>query len=208
MPCHPGSGSSRRRQDKGSAALLAFPYRPPTCFCWFQPLQVASFVRERLYDGGSRRLRRAFTRSASAVDAFSDDYALMVRGLLDLHAVTGDVSHLQASALRAGVRRPCSGSQCSWAAGGSSPRVSRPCCMQRPGGAGACALPAWSCSQALQGHHTPGPRRTHASPQLLLPVFVRSGRWICKAPWTTSSGTKRAAATSTPRRATPPSFCA
>jgi uncharacterized protein YyaL (SSP411 family) len=65
------------------------------------PPQAASFVRERLYDGDSRRLRRAFTRSASAVDAFADDYALVVRGLLDLHAVTGDVAHLQASARRA-----------------------------------------------------------------------------------------------------------
>lgn len=57
--------------------------------------QVAAFVREQLYDAATGRLRRTYTSGPSAVAGFADDYAYVVQGLLDLHAVTGDVAHLQ-----------------------------------------------------------------------------------------------------------------
>ena len=42
-------------------------------------LAAAAFARENLYDEGSGRLRRAFTRGPSEVLGFSDDYAYLVR---------------------------------------------------------------------------------------------------------------------------------
>ena len=56
---------------------------------------AVSFLRENLYDESSGKLQRAFTRSASAVGAFSDDYAHLISGLLDLYFATGEVGHLQ-----------------------------------------------------------------------------------------------------------------
>lgn len=56
---------------------------------------AAAFVKEKLYDAGSKRLRRAFTRTASAVAGFSDDYAHMIAGLLELYQASGEVGHLQ-----------------------------------------------------------------------------------------------------------------
>ena len=66
------------------------PARLPAC------PQAARFARAHLYDEASGRLRRAFMRGPSAVQAFADDYAYLISGLLDLHSASGDVAHLQA----------------------------------------------------------------------------------------------------------------
>lgn len=56
---------------------------------------AVGFIREHLYDEGTGKLQRAFTKGPSAVAAFSDDYAHLISGLLELYFATGDVGHLQ-----------------------------------------------------------------------------------------------------------------
>lgn len=58
-------------------------------------LACAAFARSKLWDEGSRRLCRTFTRGPSDVLGFSDDYALLIAGLLDLYSATGDHRHLE-----------------------------------------------------------------------------------------------------------------
>ncbi|KAK9796268.1 hypothetical protein WJX73_009886 [Symbiochloris irregularis] len=59
-------------------------------------LQASDFVKNNLWDANTKRLRRSYRQgTASEVLAFADDYAHMIAGLLDLHSVTGDISHLQ-----------------------------------------------------------------------------------------------------------------
>ena len=56
---------------------------------------AAAFAKKNLYDEATGQLRRAFTKGPSAVAAFSDDYAHLIAGLLELYSATGCVSHLQ-----------------------------------------------------------------------------------------------------------------
>ena len=65
------------------------------------PSQAASFVHCRLYDEASGRLLRSYMSGPSPVGGFADDYAAMIRGLLDLYEAGGDVAHLQASGIAA-----------------------------------------------------------------------------------------------------------
>lgn len=41
-------------------------------------LQAADFVRQQLWDGSTKRLRRSFCRNPSAVQGFADDYAFLI----------------------------------------------------------------------------------------------------------------------------------
>ncbi|KAG2441992.1 hypothetical protein HYH02_009785 [Chlamydomonas schloesseri] len=50
---------------------------------------TAAFVRDRLWDGAGRRLRRSYRRGPSAVPGFADDYAALIGGLLDLYEAGG-----------------------------------------------------------------------------------------------------------------------
>lgn len=88
------AGRALRAESPPSSRLFPVEGRPPAAYL-AAAAAAAAFVRARLYDAPSRRLRRAFTRGPSAVFAFSDDYAWMVSGLLDLYASTGDVAHLR-----------------------------------------------------------------------------------------------------------------
>jgi uncharacterized protein YyaL (SSP411 family) len=56
---------------------------------------AADFIRETLYDEENRTLKRHFREGAADVPAFAEDYALLVRGLLDLYEATFDVAYLQ-----------------------------------------------------------------------------------------------------------------
>ncbi|CAI6001275.1 unnamed protein product [Closterium sp. NIES-64] len=53
-------------------------------------IRAATFVRSKLYDQESKRLRRSFRESASEVWGFADDYAFLVASLLDLFEASGD----------------------------------------------------------------------------------------------------------------------
>ena len=45
-------------------------------------MQAAASIRERLWQGDTRRLMRSFRQSTSPVEAFADDYAYIISGLL------------------------------------------------------------------------------------------------------------------------------
>jgi hypothetical protein len=54
-----------------------------------------SFVRERLWDEGSRRLTRRWKDGDAKVTGYLEDYAFLGRGALDLYQATGEVEHLK-----------------------------------------------------------------------------------------------------------------
>ena len=49
--------------------------------------QAAAFVKAKLVDGGTGRLRRSFRLNASEAGGYADDYAHLIEGLLDLFQV-------------------------------------------------------------------------------------------------------------------------
>ncbi|WIA34616.1 hypothetical protein OEZ86_012935 [Tetradesmus obliquus] len=55
---------------------------------------AAEFVKQQLWDESKGRLRRAFCKAPSAVEGFSDDYALLIAGLLDLYEAGGGLGWL------------------------------------------------------------------------------------------------------------------
>ncbi|RME69951.1 MAG: thioredoxin domain-containing protein, partial [Verrucomicrobia bacterium] len=57
--------------------------------------QAADFLRARLYEPETRTLRRLFRETPSTVEAFSEDYAFLIAGLLDLYEATGDIARVQ-----------------------------------------------------------------------------------------------------------------
>ena len=52
-------------------------------------------IRTHLYDPATGQLRRAYMNGPSAVHGFSDDYAHMISGLLELYCATGEVEFVQ-----------------------------------------------------------------------------------------------------------------
>jgi uncharacterized protein YyaL (SSP411 family) len=53
-----------------------------------------SFVRDRLWDDGARRLSRRWKDGDLKGDGYLEDYAFLARGAFDLYQATGDVDHL------------------------------------------------------------------------------------------------------------------
>jgi uncharacterized protein YyaL (SSP411 family) len=56
---------------------------------------AARFVRERLWDPVRRRLHRRYCAGAAGIDAFAEDYACLVWGLLELVQAGGDPAWLE-----------------------------------------------------------------------------------------------------------------
>lgn len=57
--------------------------------------KAARFVRDKLWDPETSRLRRSFRLGPSVAAGYADDYALLISGLLDLYQADGDVEWLQ-----------------------------------------------------------------------------------------------------------------
>ena len=57
--------------------------------------EAALDVRSKLYDEQSNRLSRSFMRNPSSVAAFSDDYAQLISGLLDVYSATGKLEYVR-----------------------------------------------------------------------------------------------------------------
>jgi uncharacterized protein YyaL (SSP411 family) len=60
--------------------------------------RAATFIRTELYDKSRRILVRNYREGRSEVKGFSDDYAFVIQGLLDLYEASFDVSWLQFAA--------------------------------------------------------------------------------------------------------------
>jgi uncharacterized protein len=58
-------------------------------------IRAANFVRAKLYDPSGKILYRSYREGRSNVEGFADDYALVVRGLLDLYEASFDVEWLK-----------------------------------------------------------------------------------------------------------------
>ncbi|GJP76825.1 hypothetical protein CLOP_g7278 [Closterium sp. NIES-67] len=83
--------ASRILQSEPATSSHHFPDdgSPPSVYLACA-VRAASFVRSKLYDPASLRLRRSFRESASEVWGFADDYAFLVASLLDLFEASGD----------------------------------------------------------------------------------------------------------------------
>ena len=51
---------------------------------------AAAFIRHRMWDAGARRLLRRFRAGDAAIEAYAEDYACLIFGLLELFQATGD----------------------------------------------------------------------------------------------------------------------
>ena len=57
--------------------------------------RAASFIRTRLWNAGDRRLLRRFRNGDAGVEAYAEDYAYLIFGLLELFQADGDPSWLE-----------------------------------------------------------------------------------------------------------------
>src|SRR5207237_1295228 len=58
-------------------------------------MRAAKFLRANLYDDKSKLLFRNYRESRSDIEAFADDYAFVIQGLLDLYEASFDVEWLK-----------------------------------------------------------------------------------------------------------------
>jgi uncharacterized protein YyaL (SSP411 family) len=58
-------------------------------------IRAATFLSKELYDGSRKVLFRNYREGRSAVEAFADDYAFYIQGLLDLYEASFDVGWLR-----------------------------------------------------------------------------------------------------------------
>lgn len=77
------SAFARAHQVLGEAQWLAAANR------------AAAFIRDRLFDETSGTLRRRYRAGEAAFDGYLDDYAYLIRGLLDLYEAGFDIRHLE-----------------------------------------------------------------------------------------------------------------
>ena len=56
--------------------------------------RAASFVRDRMWNAGTKTLLRRYRRGEASIDAYAEDYAYLIYGLLDLFQADPDVSWL------------------------------------------------------------------------------------------------------------------
>ena len=57
-------------------------------------INAATFIKTRLYDSDTATLKRLYLDGPSMANAYADDYAYLIRGLIDLYEATADVQWL------------------------------------------------------------------------------------------------------------------
>lgn len=78
------------------SALARAAVHPAECLADKRPfyldaaLRCARFIERELYDAATGRLRRTWREGVASIDAFAEDYACVIAGLLDLHQATLD----------------------------------------------------------------------------------------------------------------------
>jgi uncharacterized protein len=90
----PGSGAGQRGSDPaGRGFSLACNVGRGLAFAE-TARAAASFIRARLWDPATGRLCRRYRDGEAAIDAFAEDHACLIFGLLELHQADGDRSWL------------------------------------------------------------------------------------------------------------------
>jgi uncharacterized protein YyaL (SSP411 family) len=75
---------------RASRVLVSSVGRGFSLACLASARRAASFIRSRLWDPSSGRLFRRFRAGEAAIDAYAEDYAYLIFGLLDLFQADGD----------------------------------------------------------------------------------------------------------------------
>ena len=91
------------------------------------PRRAAAFVREHLWDAATGTLFRRYRQGDAGVDAYAEDYAYLVFGLLELFQADGDPAWLEWALSCSSSRTRSSGIR-SMAAGSARPGATRRCC--------------------------------------------------------------------------------
>jgi uncharacterized protein YyaL (SSP411 family) len=71
-------------------AARVMPQRPNTAGWLATARGAATFVRDELWDGATGRLLRRYRDGEAAIDAYAEDYACLIWGLLELFQTDGD----------------------------------------------------------------------------------------------------------------------
>jgi uncharacterized protein YyaL (SSP411 family) len=53
-------------------------------------IKAATFIKDKLYDGNSKKLYRIWREGRGDTEGFADDYAFLIEGLIDLYEATFD----------------------------------------------------------------------------------------------------------------------
>ncbi len=75
-------------------AARALPGRPQAGEWLAVAQRAAGFVRARLWDDATRTLRRRYRDGDASIDAYAEDYACLIWGLLELFQADGDAGWL------------------------------------------------------------------------------------------------------------------
>ena len=76
-------------------AARVLPHRESADLYRTAARRAAGFIRERLWQSGEERLLRRYRDGDAAIDAYAEDYAYLVWGLLELFQATGEVEWLE-----------------------------------------------------------------------------------------------------------------
>jgi hypothetical protein len=76
-------------------AARVLPGRPDTGNYLATARSAAEFIRRRLWNGAEQRLLRRYRDGEAAIDAYAEDYASLIWGLIELFQAEGDPASLE-----------------------------------------------------------------------------------------------------------------
>jgi len=85
---------ARASRVLGGGALGREDEADPTAAHLQSAIGAATFIRDTMWSGADRRLLRRYRAGDAAIDAFAEDYAYLIFGLLELFQAAGDVRWL------------------------------------------------------------------------------------------------------------------
>jgi uncharacterized protein YyaL (SSP411 family) len=81
---------ARASRVLGGGALGQDNIENPTAAHLLSAANAASFIRDTMWDAGSRTLRRRYRAGSAAIDGYAEDYACLIFGVLELFQASGD----------------------------------------------------------------------------------------------------------------------